>query len=110
MADVPLGSDVRIEVVKRPSNAAARKTIVRLLSKDEQVQQTNARLRRSRAKNAYANQRGGRVRVWAGRQVKLRPVTGEVGEAGTVRATYDVVRDLQSVEPFVKIEPATATA
>jgi len=104
--DIALGDRVTVEVTKQPTSDAARKTLVRVLSKDAEVATENERLRRTRASNEYANQRGGRVRVWAGRQVKLRPVSGQVGEKGTITATYDVVNDLKSVERFVSVAKA----
>ena len=98
------GQKVQIKIVRDPSNQAARKTLVRLLSKDEAIAKENERLRRARARHANPRQRGGRI--WTGRVIKQRPVKGQRGEAGTIRATVDVLRDLGSVEKFVEVSPA----
>ncbi|MEM7680363.1 MAG: hypothetical protein AAF288_00250 [Planctomycetota bacterium] len=100
------GSQIRITVAAEPKAAAARKTLVRLLSKDEAVAAEHERLRIARQKNQWENQRGGRVRLWQGRQVKLRPVKGETGESGSIRATVDVLRDLPSVAKYLDIAKA----
>ena len=99
--DIAPGDTIKITVKHRPTSAAARKTLVRVLSKDPVVQRENQRLREVRATNLRHQQRGGRQ--WAVRVPKQRPVTGERGEAGTIRATTDVIRDLSSVERFIDI-------
>lgn len=98
------GSRVNVKIVKQPTNTAAAKTLVRVLSKDQDVTAENKRLRKSRDRHFRTHQRGGRQ--WAVRVVKQRPVRGEVGEAGTVTATHDVINDLRSVERFVEVSAA----
>ncbi|MEM6750520.1 MAG: hypothetical protein AAGA57_08925 [Planctomycetota bacterium] len=100
------GTQIRITVAREPRAAAARKTIVRLLGKDDAVAAEHDRLRTARQKNQWENQRGGRVRLWQGRQVKLHPVTGARGETGSIRATVDVLRDLPSVAKYLDIAAA----
>jgi len=105
MADqIAPGTKVVVKVVKQPTNAAASKTITRILSKDRGVKRENERLRRSRASARVYAARGGRE--WAINHPKQRPVKGELGESGTVVATYDVIKDLGSVEKFVEVTPA----
>jgi len=104
MADIAAGSTVNIKIVKTPSSESARKTLVRLLSKDDEVRTENRRLERVRAKNISYHQRGGRP--WAVRPPKQRPVKGEVGESGTILASPDVLRDLKGVERFVDVSAA----
>ncbi len=104
--DLQPGTTVHLKVVHEPTNAPARKTIVRLLSKDEAVTADHERLRKARKKNNWKNQRGGRVRLWQGRQVKLHPVTGTRGETGTFRAGTAELRDLKSVARFVEVSAA----
>lgn len=98
------GSRVRVEVMKNPTNAAARKTLVRLLSKDPVVKAENKRLRSVRQSRHQPKMRGGRL--YGGRMIKLRPVKGQVGEGGTLTATADVVSDLRSVVRFVQVTSA----
>ena len=101
---IETGSDVNVKIVKQPTNAAAAKTLRRLLNKDEQFKSEQKRLERARAKNLRYHQRGGRP--WAVRVVKQHAVEATVGESGQIKATYDVVKDLKSVERFIEVTPA----
>jgi len=104
MATIKPGSSVLVKVVKPPTNAAATKTIVRLLSKDKTVMKENKRQQQIR-KRLYAPQaRGGRT--YGGYIVKQHPVKGVVGEQGTITASLDVMQDLKSVERFVEVTKA----
>ena len=102
--DIAPGSQISVKVTKRPTNASATKTIVRVLSKDEGVAAQNKKLAKIRREQYSPRMRGGRL--YSGRQVKLRRIKGEMGEAGTVIATVDVLRDLKSVEKFVELSSA----
>ena len=106
MADITPGSTVSVKIVKTPTSASARKTLVRILSKDAEVVAENKRLKKVRKTNQTHSPRGGRWRVWEGRLPKQRPVTGDVGEAGTILASPDVLTDLKSVEKFVEVSAA----
>ena len=106
MADITPGTTVTVKIVKQPANEAARKTLVRILSKDADVVAENKRLKAVRKTNQTHSPRGGRWRVWEGRLPKQRPVTGKVGESGTVLASVDVLADLNSVEKFVEVTAA----
>ena len=98
------GSRVLIKVVKRPTNAAATKTIVRLLSKDAAVHREVERYRAIRRKRNPPRIRSGRI--WVRRLVKQRPVQGRIGESGTITASMDVLHDLGSVSRFVEVSAA----
>ncbi|MCC6580602.1 MAG: hypothetical protein IT440_09180 [Phycisphaeraceae bacterium] len=102
--DIRIGSNVCVKIVKRPTNASAVKTLVRLLSKDQKVKLENRRLGKSKVSHRRTKQRGGRV--WEINAVKLRPVKGCLGETGTILATADVLTDLQSVSKFVEVSVA----
>jgi len=104
MADIATGSTVTFKIVKTPTNEAARKTLVRLLSKDKAVITEDKRLRKARKDNLVLAPRSGRL--WAINVVKQRPVTGKIGEQGTILASYDVVKDLKSVEKFIEVSAA----
>ena len=101
---IALGSRVNVKVIKRPTNIAASKTLVRVLSKDPVITAENKRLRKVRDSNYKPSMRGGRL--YGGRMVKLRPVKGQLGESGTLTATADVLTDLRSVARFVDVTPA----
>ncbi len=98
------GTRVKVKVVKHPTNAAAAKTITRLLSKDKAVMAENDRLRDARAKHFRTKRRGGRD--WSIRVVKQHPISGKVGEEGTIRATLDALTDLRSVQRFIEVTKA----
>ncbi len=104
IANIKPGSKVSVKVVNIPTNAAARKTIARILSKDKAVHAENIKQSRIRRKNYSPAMRGGRL--YSGRVVKQHPVKGERGESGVVLATMDVIRDLQSVRRFVEVGSA----
>lgn len=106
MADIQPGTTVNIKIVKRPTNEGARKTLVRLLSKDADVITENKRHKKVRKSNQTHSPRGGRWRVWEGRLAKQRPVSGALGESGTILATVDVLVDLNSVGKFVEVSAA----
>lgn len=106
MADITPGTTVNIKIVKQPASEGARKTLVRLLSKDPAVVKENKRLKKVRETNQTHSPRGGRWRVWEGRLPKQRPVTGTIGESGTVLASVDVLTDLKGVEKYVEVSAA----
>ena len=98
------GTKVNVKVVKKPTNDAARKTIVRLLSKDASVKRDNKRLARTRRDNFRQAQRGGRF--WDINVVKQAAVTADAGVTKTIVATLDVLTDLKSVAKFVEVTAA----
>lgn len=106
MADITPGSTVTVKIVKEPASEGARKTLVRLLSKDPAVVKENKRLKKVRATNQTHSPRGGRWRVWEGRLPKQHPVTGAIGESGTILASVDVLTDLKGVARFVEVSQA----
>lgn len=106
MADITPGTTVNIKIVKTPTNASARKTLVRILSKDAAAVAENKRLKKVRKTNQTHSPRGGRWRVWEGRLPKQHPVEGKLGESGKVLATASVLSDLGSVEKFIEVSAA----
>jgi hypothetical protein len=104
IAALPLGGMVSVQVVRTPTTVAATKTIIRILGKDRTVQAEQRRIEKVRQSNYNPKRRGGRL--YAGRLVKQFPVKGRVGERGSVMATLDVLRDLESVRRFVDVTPA----
>jgi hypothetical protein len=102
--EITPGSRVHVQIVKRPTNEAAIKTIRRVLAKDPDIKREHKRLSDVRAANLRFKQRGGRP--WGIRVSKRHPVKGQPGEEGTVLATLDVIRDLASCQRFLKIQRA----
>jgi len=95
------GSQVRVEIVKTPTNAAAVKTLVRVLAKDPAIAKQKKKDKLFRHRSESVKRRGGRP--WEHRPQMRQPVDGKVGESGTVKATADVIRALRSVDRFVKV-------
>lgn len=106
MPDITPGTTINVKIVKQPANEGARKTLVRLLSKDPAIVKENKRLKKVRQTNQTHSPRGGRWRVWEGRLPKQRPVVGNVGESGTILASTDVLTDLKGVEKFIEVTSA----
>ena len=105
-ADLSPGQRVHVRVTSRPTNRAASKTLVRLLSKDADVERRNAKLADNRLANPKFSPRGGRWRVWESREPKKQLVHGEVGEEATFLAGPGELADLRSVSRFVSVGTA----
>jgi len=101
---IKLGTTVQVKVATRPTNAAATKTIKRILAKSPEIAAEQRRIEKVRKSQYNPGRRGGRL--YGGRQVKIHPVKGVVGESGTVVATVDVITDLKSVSRFVEVTAA----
>ncbi|QDU72142.1 hypothetical protein [Mucisphaera calidilacus] len=104
MADITPGSDVLVKVTKQPTNEAARKTLIRVLNKDPEINEHTKRQRRARERHNRPHGRGGRT--WIIRIPKQEHVRCLPGEQGKVKATVDVIRDLASIQRFVEVSPA----
>ena len=102
--DIAPGSRIQVKIVKTPTSAAAAKTLVRLLSKDDRVYEEKKRLDRVRVSGFRTIRRGGRL--WPIHLVKRQPVRPVAGEIGTIRATVDVLPDLKSVSRFIDVSKA----
>ncbi len=105
IADIAPGSRVNVKIVQEPTNAAGRKTLERLLSKSPAAQKEARRQEKVRRAGFRTKQRGGRE-DWAFRVPRQSPVDLKVGEAGTITASIDVLKDLRSIERFVEVTPA----
>ncbi|MEX2671660.1 MAG: hypothetical protein WD294_06065 [Phycisphaeraceae bacterium] len=98
------GSQVRVEVVKKPTNAAAVKTLKRVLLKSPEHAEDQKVQKRGRVHGEVPLRRGGRI--YAQHPRKTHVVKGELGESGTIRVTGDVRNDLNSVKRFITVTPA----
>lgn len=95
------GGKVRVTIKKKITREAAFKTLERLFMGDKVA----AGPIRARSKNfkAIPKRRGGRI--WTKRPNKLH-MTLNLGEAATIKATPQHVRDLASVEEFIDVVTA----
>ncbi|GAB4195438.1 MAG: hypothetical protein Kow00105_09670 [Phycisphaeraceae bacterium] len=98
------GSKITVKIVKTPTNAAAGKTLQRILAKDPVFRAEDNRQAKIRKVHYNPRMRGGRL--YGGRVVKQPAVLGRAGETGTITATLDVLRDLGSVQRFIEVTPA----
>ncbi len=96
------GSQVTVEMIRRPTSQAAAKTLMRLFRKDPAIVRHH---RHQHAKRpSWQEWRRGNA-IWH-HQMRTRPaVRLEVGRTYRLRASPDVIRDLRSVERFVKVTP-----
>ncbi|MCG3127957.1 MAG: hypothetical protein CHACPFDD_02830 [Phycisphaerae bacterium] len=97
------GTTVSVEITKLPTNEAARKTLVRVCCKDPAVIVQRRRLQDRRPSYEFWRRGGNR---WNHRMKTTPPVSVRVGQRYSLRATLDVLRDLDSVKRFVKVSAA----
>lgn len=97
--DVKTGQTVRVTISKHISRASAKKTIERLFLRDKTIGKPIER--RSRNFKELPKRRGGQI--WTKRPNKVHP-TLVPGAAATIKATPQLIRDLNSVESFVQVQ------
>lgn len=97
------GTNVSVQITKLPTNAAARKTLVRVCCKDPAIVIQRRRQQDRRPSHEFWR-RGGNQ--WNHRMKTIPPVSLRVGASYAVRATLDVLRDLDSIKRFVKVSAA----
>lgn len=98
--DIAPGATVSIEITATPRRAAARKTLCRVCAKDPAIAKLHHQQKASRP-SWQEWIRGGRF--WH-HQMKTKPgILLEPGKVYTVRASVDVMRDLDSVKGCVKV-------
>jgi hypothetical protein len=95
------GQKIRVTVSRTITRAAARKTIQRLFIKDKAI--TGPIHARSRNFIELPKRRGGQI--WTKRPNKVHPDLSK-GQAATITATPQALRDLASVEEFVQVVAA----
>ncbi len=104
---IPLGSKIRVEVTARPSTAAGEKTLLRLFRKDAGVARHH-RHQQAKRPSWERWRRGGKM--WH-HQMRSEPVASvRPGSSYCIRATLDVLRDLESVKRWVRVTPDTGSA
>jgi hypothetical protein len=98
--DIRPGTTVTVEITAPPRNEPARKTLQRLFRRDPQGLREHRRQKRQRP-SWQTWRRGGRM--WH-HQMKAKPPMQLVpGCRLSLLATVDTIRDLQSVQRFVKV-------
>lgn len=100
--DIAPGTTICVEIAAAPGNAAARKTLTRVCAKDAEVARQQRR-RKEHRPSLQTWRRGGRM--WRHRMKSRLPVSLEPGRRYRLLATLDVIRDLESVERWVKVSP-----
>lgn len=98
--DIAPGTNVNVQIVAAPQKEAARKTLIRICSKDRKAVSTHRR-QKLRRPSLQSWQRGGRM--WEHRMQTKPAVTLAPGATYAIRATVDVLRDLASVKRWVKV-------
>lgn len=97
---IAAGSKIVLEIVKNPTSEGARKTLVRLARKDPAVVRYHRKQHQKRP--SWEEWRRGAM-TWH-HQMKSQPaVSITPGAKYNITATVDVLRDLASVQRFVKI-------
>jgi hypothetical protein len=97
--DFKPGTALRVTISKSINRDAARKTIERLFMTDRAVAKPIEV--RSRNFKELPKRRGGRI--WTKRPNKLHPTLAK-GDAATIKATPQALKDLASVEDFVQVQ------
>jgi hypothetical protein len=92
------GQTLRLTISKTINRDSARKTIERLFMKDRTVAKPIET--RSRNFKELPKRRGGQI--WTKRPNKVHPALAR-GDAATIKATPQAIRDLKSVEDFVQV-------
>jgi hypothetical protein len=99
--EVKPGKKIQVTISKSITQAAARKTVERLFSKDKSI--IKPLKARSRNFIPLPKRRGGQI--WTKRVNKIHPNL-ELGAAAKIVATPQAIRDLKSVERFVTVAAA----
>lgn len=98
--DITPGSTVNIEITATPRAQAALKTLTRVCEKDSRIAKMRRDQKRDRPSWRWW-QRGGRQ--WHHQMRTKSPVKLTPGSRYAVRATVDVIRDLESVSRWVNV-------
>jgi len=101
-AEIKPGGWITVKVASEPKAAAGIKTMIRLFERDPAVRRE--RQRKAKARPVTTHRRGGRP--WADRPPRLRVVSTAPGATYKLFASVDVLRDLESIAPYVQVTPA----
>jgi hypothetical protein len=98
------GTKVNVKIKKTPTNQAAAKTLSRLFAKGPGASRARRFRKKLLAGSMDVRRRGGRP--WEVRQRAPALFKPAPGDACTILATCDVLKDLRSVAAFVEVSPA----
>lgn len=98
--DITPGKSIAVEVVAPPRSDRARKTLMRLFRKDPGIAH-HLRWQKRNRPSWQTKTRGGRP--WHHQMKSVPPIKLTAGARYELHATVDVIRDLQSVGPCVKV-------
>lgn len=101
-AEIRTNDWVDVTVKAEPRSQGGRKTLVRMMAKDPSVRKDRERMKKRRPVGEH--QRGGRM--WQDRPPHLKPTTVRPGTTFRIRATVDVLKDMQCVAEYVEMTPA----
>lgn len=101
--DIRPGTRITVEIVGVPTSAAGRKTLTRLCRKDPAIERAS-RKQTNKRPSWQEWRRGGMT--WHHQMKSGSPVSLAEGAKYSIRATLDVIRDLKSVQKFVKVAGA----
>ena len=101
--DITPGATVSVEISAPPKSDAARKTLIRIFRKDPTVAKFH-RVMKAKRPSWQTWRRGGKM--WHLQMKTIANVRLEKGAKYQVRATVDVIRDLQSVAGCVSVSNA----
>lgn len=100
--DIEPGTTIALEITALPRRAASVKTLRRLCAKDPDVARVHRKMKADRPSWTEWI-RGGHM--WH-HQMKSQPAAKlEPGRVFTIRATLDVLRDLETVKSCIKVTP-----
>ncbi|MFO0838904.1 MAG: hypothetical protein U1D55_10290 [Phycisphaerae bacterium] len=104
MSAIKPGTSVQLEISRLPTSESGTKTLVRLCRKDASVVRHHRQQKRKRPSREEWR-RGGMT--WHHQMESKAAVSLKVGARYQIRATLDVLRDLESIARFVKLTPVT---
>lgn len=105
MSSLKPASRMTFTVVKAPTAASARKTLVRLMQMQPEVKRSLSFLKvRRRREDNRQQQRGGRM--WTARVAASKLVHLEAGATFTLTVTPQIAADLNSVGKYLAAAPA----
>lgn len=101
--EVPLGKPLTVEIIAKPTNAAATKTLQRVFRNDPRIERYHRHMQNNRP-SLRTKQRGGRQ--WPHRMKTHSAAKLDLGTTYNLVATVSIARDLASVQRFIKVSPA----
>ena len=95
------GDTIKCTINKVPNNKAACDTITRMMRRDPDIKRNLARAQRMRRQRMHAYVRGGRM--WYSREKAARVAVCEQGQEWSMPFTYDISKDLSSIEQYLTL-------